>query len=128
MKRKLLGFGSFFCPAVVLLAIAAIAVMPLFFDMDGEIPVPMRPFVVIGMILLFLGVIGTWFFIIFDIIHAANNPVFSGGAKVAWICAIWCLNVFAIPLYWAKHLRHEPRTTPPAAPARGRADLDRFNG
>jgi|688.fasta_scaffold251816_1 hypothetical protein len=124
MKRKLLGFGSIFCPAFVLIAIAAIVAMPFFVDMGGEIPVPMRPFVVIGMILLLLSGIGTWFFIIFDIIHAAKNPAFSGGVKAAWICAIWFLNVFVIPIYWAKHLRHEHRTTPPTVPepARGRAD------
>ncbi len=116
MKRKLLGFGSIFCPASVLIAIAAIVGMPFFVDMGGEIPAPMRPLVVIGMILLFLSVIGTWFLIIFDIIHAATNPALSGGVKAAWICAIWFLNVFVIPIYWAKHLRHAHRTTPPNVP------------
>lgn len=117
MKYRLLGLGSIFCPVFVILASVTLALMPLSVNVDGEIAGPMLPFFVTGMILLILSVIGTWFFIIYDIIHAAKNDAFSGGKKAAWICAIWFLNVFVIPIYWAKHLKQKHRTAPPALPS-----------
>jgi hypothetical protein len=111
MKSKLLGFGSFFCSIYLLVMTAAIIVMPMFVDMEGEIPVPLRPLVIIAMSLLFVAVLGTWFFIIFDIVHIARNPVLSGGKKAGWICAIWFLNIFVIPVYWLNHQKGNHRTT-----------------
>ena len=105
MKSKLLGFVSFFCSIYILVITVTIMVMPIFVDMDGEIPVPLRPVVVGAMILLFMAVLGIWFLIIFDIIHIARNPVLSGKTKIGWICVIWFLNIFVIPIYWLKHQR-----------------------
>ena len=111
MKSKLLGFGSIFCSAYIFLMIITIIALPLFVDMEREIPVSFRPFLIVALILLFLTVLGTWFFIIFDIVHVARNPAFSGGAKAGWICAIWFLNIFVIPIYWMKHQRQNNRIT-----------------
>ena len=111
MKSKLLGIGSFCCSAYLLLMTVTIMVMPMFVNMEGEIPVPLRPVVVVAMILLLIAVLGIWFFIIFDIIHVARNTALSGGAKAGWICAIWFLNIFVISVYWMKHQRGTHRTT-----------------
>ncbi|KAA3657759.1 MAG: hypothetical protein DWQ04_27150 [Chloroflexi bacterium] len=105
MKSKLLGFGSFFFPAFIVFIIITVMLMPMYVDMEGEIPVPLRPYVVGSLILLFLSVIGLWFFIIYDIVHAVRNPNLSTKTKICWICAIWFLNIFVIPIYWTKHLR-----------------------
>ncbi len=105
MKEKIIGFGSLFCPIYALLMVITITFMPMFVDMESEIPVALRPAVGVCMVLLLLSVIGTWFFIIYDIVHVARKPDFSGSAKVGWICAIWFLNMFAIPIYWMKYLR-----------------------
>jgi hypothetical protein len=84
----------------------ALCVLPFFVDMEGEIPASFRPIFVASLALLVLSVIGVWFFIIYDIIHVARNQALSGGAKAGWICAIWFLNVFVIPVYWLKHQRN----------------------
>ncbi len=119
MKQKLLGLGSFIFPAYVVVAMVALMFLAPNVDPDAQIPDKVIPLLITGMIFLFLSVLGTWFFIIFDIIHAAKNPDFSGGAKAGWICAIWFLNIFAIPVYWMKHLRGNHRTTDSTVPSEG---------
>jgi hypothetical protein len=116
MKDKLLGFGSIFCPAYVVLACMTAVLLPLFVDMGEEIPRTLIPVFVLFMILLVTAVLGSWFFIIYYIIHVVRNPAFSGGRKAGWICALWFLNVFAIPWYWMKHLRGHHRAVPPIEP------------
>jgi hypothetical protein len=78
------------------------------------------PFLVGSAILMFITVVLLWFFIIFDIVHAARNPTLSGGQKAAWICAIWFLNILIIPIYGLKFfntLKEARRpTTPPTVP------------
>ena len=110
MKQKLLGLGSFLLPAYVIVAMAALIVLAPNIDPDARVPDKAIPFLTVGMVLLFVSVLGVWFFIIFDIIHAAKNPSLSGGAKAGWICALWFLNIFAIPVYWMKHLRRNHQT------------------
>jgi len=107
MKRRLLVLGSFVFSLYILLMIPTVFIMLSFVNPDDEIPVALRPIVVIALILEFLSVFGVCFFIIYDIIHIVRNKTFSSGAKVGWICAIWFLNVFAIPVYGLKHLCKE---------------------
>ena len=110
MKQQLLGLGSFIFPGYVVAAMVVLMLVAASIDPDAQIPDKAIPLLVIGMIFLFISVLGTWFFIIFDIIHAVRNPSLSGGAKAGWICAIWFLSIFAIPVYWMKHLRGNHRT------------------
>jgi hypothetical protein len=94
-----------FAVLVIVAGWVVMVVLALSVDPEGEIPVAWRAWVVGGILLLFAAVAGVWFFIIYDIVHAARNPRLSGGAKAGWIWAICFLNVFAIPAYWAMHLR-----------------------
>ena len=65
----------------------------------------MIPFMIATMAIIFLSVIITWFFIIYDIIHIARREDFSSGMKVGWVCAIWFLNIFTIPIYAFKYFK-----------------------
>ncbi|RPJ38565.1 MAG: hypothetical protein EHM35_04245 [Planctomycetaceae bacterium] len=103
--HRLLVIGSIVFPAYVLATIVVILLLPLFADMDSEIPPKLVMPVILAIVLLFISVAGIWFFIIFDIVHVARNDRFSGGVKAGWICAIWFLNIFSIPVYALKHLR-----------------------
>ena len=73
-------------------------------DPEAQVPDDVIPFLIIGMVLLFISVAGVWFFIIYDTIHVAKNKASSSGAKAGWICAIYFLNIFIIPVYWLKHI------------------------
>ena len=114
--HRLLVIGSIVFPAYVLATIVVILLLPLFADMDSEIPPKLVMPVILAIVLLFISVAGIWFFIIFDIVHVARNDRFSGGVKAGWICAIWFLNIFSIPVYGLKHLR---KPKPRYANARG---------
>jgi hypothetical protein len=85
-KRVLVGVGSLLCPAVFLAGGAVMVVLAFSVDPDGEIPVEWRAWVVGGILLLFAAVAGVWFFIIYDIVHAARNPRLSGGGCNAAHC------------------------------------------
>lgn len=39
------------------------------------------------------------------IVHAVRNPSLSENQRAAWVCALGCLSVVAIPLYWVRHMR-----------------------
>lgn len=110
MKSKLIAFGSFACPAVVILVCIAVLIMPFVVNLEDEIPVSFRPAVVMVMVLLLLSVIGVWFFIVYDIIHVTQNSNVPEKARVGWICAILLLNVFVIPVYWMKYIKQNHRT------------------
>jgi hypothetical protein len=105
MKKKLLGIGSLLFPAYVIAVLIVAALMSFCMEADARIPEAFLPAVVALLVFTFLSVAGLWFFITFDIAHIAMNPRLSGGAKAGWICAIWFLHVFSIPVYWFKHLR-----------------------
>ena len=103
IKRKLLGIGSFLLPIIIIIELIIALVISQAVDTNAQFPEHMIPILIIGMCLLFISVIGVWFYIIYDIIHIVQNPLLSGKTKVVWIIAIWCLNVFLIPVYWFKY-------------------------
>lgn len=111
MKNKLLGIGSFVFTLYIIFAIVVAFILSKNVDPAAQIPRNMLPFVVTGMILLFISVIGVWFFIIYDIVHIAKNQTLTGGAKAGWIFAIWFFNIFIIPVYWFLHLKDRGKNT-----------------
>jgi len=108
--NRLLVIGSIVFPAYVFVMLVAVLLLPLFADMEREIPPEFWVPVILALVLTFISVAGIWFFIIFDIVHVARNAGLSGGAKAGWICALWFLNIFSIPIYGLKHLRAPKRT------------------
>jgi hypothetical protein len=107
MKQKLLAIGSIACPAIFLAEIVLIFLIAQHVDPDALIPRHLLPWVVVGMLLLLASVIGVWFYIIYFMIHAIKSPALSNGTKAAWICGLWFLNVFVIPIYWFVHMRND---------------------
>jgi len=104
-KDKLIAVGSFVCPGIILLSLIVLGVLPLMVDLEAEVPESLRLLVGGAMLLMFLSVIGTWILIVYDFIHVIGNTAFSNGEKIAWLLALWLLNIFAIPVYWVKHLK-----------------------
>ncbi len=104
MKNTILKFLSLASP---LLFIGTITVFFLLLanSSGDEIPSQLIPYVATTVGLLFLSVIGIWFFIVYEIIHIAKKEEFSSGTKVGWICAIWFLNIFTIPIYAFKYFK-----------------------
>ncbi len=110
MKNKLLGIGSILFPIYTIVSMGFALFIAVTVDPEAQIPDSVLPFLITGMIFLFISVIGIWFFIIYDIIHIAKNHEMSGGKKACWICGIWFLNIFVIPVYWFRHLKSNPKT------------------
>lgn len=105
MTSKILGAGSFFCSSCIILLTIAGSVTTAFVYPNGQFPGPLRPVIAGAWALGTAAILGTWFFIIYDVAHAATNPRLSRTAKAGWICAICSLSVFVIPLYWMKYQR-----------------------
>ncbi len=105
MRNKLLGIGSLLFPAYAIAMLIVAALMSFCVEADARIPEAFLPAVVALLVFTFLSVAGLWFFIIFDIVHIPMNPRLSGGAKAGWICVIWFLHVFCVPVHWFKQLR-----------------------
>ena len=104
--NRLLVIGSIVFPAYVLVTLVAVMLLPLLVDdMEKELPPGYIVPIILAFVVEAISVAGIWFFIIFDIVHIARNARFSGGVKAGWICAIWFLNLFSIPVYGLKHLR-----------------------
>lgn len=105
MKDKLIAFGSFFCPGVIVLMVLLLLVLPSFVDMEAEVSQNVQIVVGVAMTLLFLCVFGTWSLIIHLFMHVVKNEQLTQGQKAGWLCGLWLLSVFTIPLYWLRHLR-----------------------
>lgn len=45
---------------------------------------------------------------IFYILHAFRNPALDRGQAIIWTILLVTLNIFVMPVYWFKYLRHEP--------------------
>jgi hypothetical protein len=104
MKNMILKVLSLFSPLLFLGTIIAFFILLAGCSGD-EIPPQMIPYLAMTVGLLFLSVIGIWFFIVYDIVHIAKRQEFSSAKKVGWICAIWCLSIFTIPIYAFKYFK-----------------------
>jgi hypothetical protein len=107
MNKLLLALGNVVFPSVILCGGIGAAILLRSVKLEDEIPPPLRPVVGLALVLLLISVIGVFSFVIFDIIHASRNARLSNRDRVAWICALWFLNVFVIPIYWYRHLHRQ---------------------
>ena len=107
MKRMFLRFGGLVVPILLIGTLVAFVVLLGTAGPDDQLPSVVVLFLAATVITVFLCVAALWFFIIYDIIHVARNPAFTNAQKVAWICGIWCLNVFVIPFYGMKFFKSD---------------------
>lgn len=77
-------------------------------DENSEVPKHLIPWLVGGMLLLFVSIAGLCGLIVYYAIHAARSQSLSDAAKVAWIVSLWLVSVFAIPIYWLTQARTLP--------------------
>jgi hypothetical protein len=105
MKQKLLAIGSFAFPLLFLAETVALMLIAQNMDPNAVIPRHLLPWVLLGMAVTFVTVIGVWFYIVYFMIHAIRSPALSNGMKAVWATSLWCLNVFVIPIYWFVHVR-----------------------
>jgi len=105
VKSKLLAIGSVLFPICFLFIYVTFNIMGLFVNMEP-------PLVNVVIILLYLSIGGIWFFIIYYTVQAAQSQSFSRAAKAGWICALWFLSVFAIPVYWFRFVRQQHQKHP----------------
>ena len=104
--NRFLVIGSIVFPAYLFMMILAVLLLAVFGeDMEEELPPEYIMPVILALVLELISVAGLWFFIIYDIIHVVRNDRLSRGIKAAWICAIYCLNIFSIPIYALKYFR-----------------------
>ncbi|WP_395748268.1 hypothetical protein [Prosthecobacter sp.] len=105
MKQKLLAIGSVVFPLLFVAETIALLLMTQNMAPDATIPRHLLPWVLLGMVMLLVTIIGIWFYIVYFMIHAIRNQSLSNGMKAVWATALWCLNIAAIPAYWFMHVR-----------------------
>ena len=104
MKRMLLAIGSVLFP-ISFLFIYVTVNLGLFANVE-----PPLANVILTWLCLSMG--GSLFFIIYYTVQVAGSQSFSWAAKAGWICALWFLHVFAVPVYWFRFVRQQHQKHP----------------
>lgn len=105
-KRFLLGAASII-PSIYIVLIMFFALsMSNSPNANEIIPVEYRIYVVLALIFTLLSVLTVLGLMAYYMLNIDKNKNISENKKLIWVCCLFFLNVFVIPLYWLLYIRN----------------------